>query len=510
MADRRARRTIARKARRQSDDTSESEEPTQTSTAAASAAEATLTKETVARFIDTFEDRVYVERPLKDTSKVTVPESSSTGETGGSESTAPTAQFDDAAGMSPVHVEVIAAVPAQSEETEDIHTTAAREFLESTGRWPNAWEMTHEELNAAVSNESRRALLAIEHEVPQTDEQLDTYAGVVTDANEAEQVQQAKDQLVASGEFTQEEVDAMDPADVMIALEVVQRTADNKGWGDSAVRVSDDGLTESVITGGSIGLRNRQVGTGSDDDNAGEGAAPSGQGTQPGSDSNQSDDDNDDDDNDDSDDDDDDDQDEPPADEASTDQEEESEDAGEGTATAETTPTPDDPGRIDPAALAAFLESPLGRETMRGVEGAVEMGVGGGLVDPPADDDAGREQWLGSRLSTSDTANVQRAVDVAITGGHTDPTEEEPPTGISAVDEVAVAGGGAIDPVEDPPAPAPTDSPLFPGGGVPSSPTQELLDELMANTSLLEGRLQDLASSLDASQLGDELQEFDT
>jgi segregation and condensation protein B len=137
----------------------------------------------------------------------------------------------------------------------------------------------------------------------------------------------------------------------------------------------------------------------------------------------------------------------------------ESEDESEGDGGDEGTPTPD-AVPIDPAARNDFLASPVGASTMDRHEEAIRMGQGGGLIDvePPAD----MTSWYESDLSASERRLVGDAVEMATSGGHTDPPEHDEFTSGagSPVDELKLAGGGVIDPIDPSPGRFPIDNPI--------------------------------------------------
>src|SRR5690606_37548159 len=112
--------------------------------------------------------------------------------------------------------------------------------------------MTFEQLNDALNTEALRDQLGITHDVPQSQEQLETYAGVVAEELWQETWDGARSSLVTSGHFTAEEVAAMSNEEVITALGVLQR---NEGWIYEASRERQlDDQTSSVIEGGSIRL----------------------------------------------------------------------------------------------------------------------------------------------------------------------------------------------------------------------------------------------------------------
>src|SRR5690606_4068161 len=116
---------------------------------------------------------------------------------------------------------------------------AARAYLEATVRWEDVDGMSDQELSEALQNEARRALLGIEHDVPLSDEQLDTFAAVKDAELEAEQTQLGRDYLVNTGHFSEDEVASMTPEEVATALEVASRIALQGEWQETDTRVID-------------------------------------------------------------------------------------------------------------------------------------------------------------------------------------------------------------------------------------------------------------------------------
>lgn len=466
------------------------------------------------RLRDTFDQRVVIERPVADTSTVTVGSGSTTGSQQAEQSVSE-AVFDDAAGID-TQLPRVEPVPAGDSSTEPTGPTEAdkqfaelaREYLAATGRYDNVESMTYEQLNDALNTEALRDQLGITHDVPQSQEQLETYAGVVAEELWQETWDGARSSLVTSGHFTAEEVAAMSNEEVITALGVLQR---NEGWIYEASRERQlDDQTSSVIEGGSIRLVNTGTGAPSGGSTAEESSTPSGGSTSE-SDSgsggssqdgtnNSSSDDNDDDDDDDGNQS----QSTPAATEDTSsgeDGEQSEEGAGEGTSA--TTPNPEAPVSSNPADRAAFLESPVGRGDLALTGRAVEMGRGGGLVEP-GESDLGRAEWIQSRVAAQENATLLRGVETAKSGGHTDPAEHESPRGLSDIDELKVRGGGYTDPVDDPASPPPDEgNPLFPvsPGGV--GPLGNL-----ANLELQTGLLANLDASLqieDVEELADGL-----
>lgn len=125
------------------------------------------------------------------------------------------------------------------------------------------------------------------------------------------------------------------------------------------------------------------------------------------------------------------------------------EDSGDGAGGDEGTPHPDYVPE-DPAALAAFLDSPLGRETRERDERGIDLQRSGGVIDPAEDGGGGGGGGP-----------------VRFVGGAIDPADGfEPRSGGGAIDEMRLPGAG----ITDPPEPggsgsSPVDNPLVGGAG---------------------------------------------
>ena len=466
----------------------------------------------VTRDFDAFEARVRFERPVEDTSVETLPTSAvaneaEDAEAGGSDYQPPAASSE--------RVIVTPAQPVGStvSDADREYAELARQYLKDTGRYTDVDSMSYAELNEAMETEAQRELLGITHNVHLTREQLASYASVQSEEMNSEAYDNARDSLVASGHFTEDEVQSMSNDEVAMALGVLQRIGDWDGPA-SAVRVIDDETT--VVQNGTslrINWSGSNASPGSSSGQDGDDAAAQSGGTsstsEPTSDSNSDGGDDDDDDKDDKDDDSGDSEDtesteETPVAEAESEDSEE----GKGEGTAETTPHPDAPVTATPAEVAAFAASPLARDTNRMADRAIEMGIGGGLTNPDSSDEAARAAFIETGLAASELATLGRGIEVARSGGHTDPVEDSVARGVVPIDELK-AFGGAIDPIDDASGPIPEDNPLFPiapGGLAPGGVASELQE-------LLEDSLSDLQSGqfanlrVDADELAENLGE---
>ena len=222
--------------------------------------------------------------------------------------------------------------------------------------------------------------------------------------------------------------------------------------------VADGGVPEEIGTITPTGETHEDA-VAADDGGAGDGSAGSDSGASDSDSDSSSDDDGDDEDDEDDDGEDDDGEDEPTAEESDQAEEEEGEES-EGEGGDEGTPTPDDIGAPTAEQTYEFLDTPVGASTKHFMEMAVRQGQGGGLID--VDDPGDRAAWYASDLSAQERGLVDEAVEMRQTGGHTDPPEhgEMAASVGSPVDELRLAGGGAIDPVDDAPGVAPADNPI--------------------------------------------------
>ncbi len=123
-----------------------------------------------------------------------------------------------------------------------------------------------------------------------------------------------------------------------------------------------------------------------------------------------------------------------PAEDTSAEEAPEEADDGGDTGGDEGTPHPDEI-EVDPAALAAFLESPVGREQRRNEERGIENNRSDGVTDPPEYDAA--------------EGGVPVEGNIRFRGGDVDPVDGAvASSGFGPIDEMQIPGAGLIDPAD--------------------------------------------------------------
>lgn len=128
------------------------------------------------------------------------------------------------------------------------------------------------------------------------------------------------------------------------------------------------------------------------------------------------------------------------------------------------TPNPEVDPVATPAQTEAFFGSPLGRQSARDTERAIEFARSGGVIDPPEGSVQTPPTWYAAPVARHESANVDRALEIAITGGHTDPPQDVGDTGSGGpIVDLVLAGGGYTDPSRDAPSgPVKGSDPLSP------------------------------------------------